>query len=47
MRRDIVLGLEKAVLNTIGQHLDNPEELALGGEGERNRGRERGKKRWD
>lgn len=40
MRRDIVLGLGKAVLNTIDQHPDNTEELALGGEGERNRGRE-------
>lgn len=40
MRTAIPLGLEKTVLNTIGQHLATTEELALGSEGERKRGRE-------
>ena len=45
MRTAIPLGLEKTVLNTIGQHLATTEELALGSEGERKRGREGGRKR--
>ena len=43
MRTAIPLGLEKTVLNTIGQHLATTEELALGSEGERKRGREGGR----
>ena len=45
MRTAIPLGLEKTVLNTIGQHLATTEELALGSEGERKRGREVERKR--
>ena len=45
MRTAIPLGLEKTVLNTIGQHLATTEELALGSEGERKRGREGGRER--
>lgn len=37
MRTAIPLGLEKTVLNTIGQHLATTEGLALGSEGERER----------
>ena len=40
MRTAIPLGLEKTVLNTIGQHLATTEELALGSKGERKRRRE-------
>ena len=43
MRTAIPLGLEKTVLNTIGQHLATTEELALGSKGERKRRRERRK----
>ena len=45
MRTAIPLGLEKTVLNTIGQHLATTEELALGSKGERKRGREGGRER--
>ena len=45
MRTAIPLGLEKTVLNTIGQHLATTEELALGSKGERKRRREGGRER--
>ena len=41
MRTAIPLGLEKTVLNTIGQHLATTEELALGSREERERERAR------
>ena len=48
MRTAIPLGLEKTVLNTIGQHLATTEELALGSKGERKRRREgRKERRWN